>query len=270
MSRLSKRKLRSLIKGLLLVYFGRAKADSSLPAYFVQNVRHEQWSIPQTDNEGSMFIQARAHFLTSFFSSAITVFKTFLWDMDIFPYITVLFLKPLHSARDRNPYSSASVAIARRLLVTVFAPLRSIDRKTLDAPYTPYLSPEVTVNLTRGGDGIFCDPYWPCTSSLCALLGLHFAEVIIIIFLFNCFGYMAFKSTVVKGKTRWNFRPQIPCASCKEKKGILQQTRPALQAITHRDFGSTQKLQQSLERSQSRSLYINTPVWELDGLQCVV
>jgi len=141
--------------------------------------------------------------------------------MDIFPCITVLFLKPLHSARDRNPYSSTSVAIARRLLFPVFASLRSIDRRTLDVPYSPYLLPEVTVNLTRGVTGYFVTltdhvPHVP----VCALLGLHFAEITINIFLFNCFAYMAFKSTVVKGKIQWNFRPQMPCAACKKKRNI--------------------------------------------------
>ena len=43
--------------------FSRAKADSTgLQAYFVSNVRHLQWAIPQTQNEGSMFIHVGACF----------------------------------------------------------------------------------------------------------------------------------------------------------------------------------------------------------------
>ena len=120
--------------------------------------------------------------------------------MDIFPCITVFFLKPLHSARDRNPYSSTSVAIARRLLVPVFASLRSIDRRTLDAPYSPYLSPKVTVNLTRGVTGYFVT-LTEHVPHLCVLCQDFILRTLLLLFLFHCFAYMAFKSTVVKGKT---------------------------------------------------------------------
>ena len=183
--------------------------------------------------------------------------------MDIFPCITVFFLKPLHSARDRNPYSSTSVAIARRLLVPVLASLRSIDRRTLDAPYSPYLSPKVTVNLTRGVTGYFVT-LTEHVPHLCVLCQDFILRTLLLFFLFHCFAYMALKSTVVKGKTLTLTLTLTSDPKCRarhvKKKGIFKQTRPALQAITHRYFGSTQKLQQSLKRSQSRSLYINTPV----------
>ena len=33
-----------------------------VPVYFMANVRHVQWAIPQTRNEGSVFIQVISHF----------------------------------------------------------------------------------------------------------------------------------------------------------------------------------------------------------------
>ena len=38
---------------------------------------------------------------------------------------------------------------------------------------------------------------------------------------------------------------------------------------THRNFLSAQKLKQGFQRSQSRGLYVHTPVRQLDRLQCV-
>ena len=41
------------------------ESPTRLLAYFVSNVRHAQWAIPQTGNEGSMFIHVRAFLLFS-------------------------------------------------------------------------------------------------------------------------------------------------------------------------------------------------------------
>ena len=91
----------------------RRKPTPGLHMDFVSNVRHVQWRILQSYNEDSMFIQVREFFfdksrfhdeIHGFFSSAISVFTIFLWDLRIFVSLHIPFLEPLHSARDRHPY----------------------------------------------------------------------------------------------------------------------------------------------------------------------
>lgn len=44
-----------------------------------------------------------------FFSNAITVFMTFLWDTHISHLLRMLFIEPLHSALDLRPLIAAHV-----------------------------------------------------------------------------------------------------------------------------------------------------------------
>jgi len=84
--------------------------------YWVSNVRHVQSATPQTYYEGSMFLQARAFFFLNsivfmmnnpfFFSPVRLQFSWSFFETCIFLHLLhILFLEPLHSVRDRHPYS---------------------------------------------------------------------------------------------------------------------------------------------------------------------
>ena len=48
---------RKSIKSIELILFFVGRPNLGLPVYFFSNVRHAQWAIPQTLNEGSVFIE---------------------------------------------------------------------------------------------------------------------------------------------------------------------------------------------------------------------
>ena len=59
---LSKPDLSNLKSNCQLLKAFYLKGRANLPAYFISNIWHVQWAIPQTYNEGSIFIQVREFF----------------------------------------------------------------------------------------------------------------------------------------------------------------------------------------------------------------
>ena len=93
--------------GVLLI--SRAEADSiGVPTHFVSNVLHVQWAIPQTRNEGSMFIQVRALFWYWSFVYLFSQRDFRFHDLSLrHAYLSmhishILLLELLDNARDRH------------------------------------------------------------------------------------------------------------------------------------------------------------------------